>query len=341
MINKYLNGSTDAQPIWFMRQAGRYLPEYQALRKKNNFMELCFSPNLSTEVTLQPIKRFDLSAIILFSDILVVPHALGQKVEFKEKQGPILEPIKKVTDLPNLNINQAIKTLSPIYETLSLIKQKKPKHVDLIGFCGSPFTVLTYMIEGGTSRLHEKIKIESIKNTQNILDLLDVLTELSIKYLLEQIKHGAQVIQIFETWAGLLSGSLFQKMIIEPNRKIVEAIKKSCPGIPVICFPKDCNTLLMKFLKNVPCDVISVDEKVTSEIIKFCKEKKISIQGNLDPIRLLIGGQQMVDEIANVMKKFHGCKHIFNLSHGILPTTPISNVEKTVQLVKNYATSRN
>ena len=341
MINKYLKEKTDARPIWFMRQAGRYLPEYQALRKKNDFMKLCFSPSLASEVSLQPIKRFDLSAVILFSDILVLPYALGQKVEFKEKQGPILEPIKKVTDLPNLNINQASKTLAPIYETLSLIKQKKPKHIDLIGFCGSPFTVLTYMIEGGTSRLHEKIKIESIQNTQNILDLLDVLTELSIEYLLEQIRHGAQVIQIFETWAGLLSGGLFQKMIVEPNRKIVEAIKKACPAVPVICFPKDCNTVLIKFLKDVPCDVISVDEKVTSEIIEFCKEKKISIQGNLDPIRLLIGGKQMADEIEYVMKKFNGCKHVFNLSHGILPTTPISNVEKAVQLVKNYATTRN
>ena len=341
MINKYLKNLVNDNPIWFMRQAGRYLPEYQALRKDHEFMKLCFSPSLAAEISLQPIKRFDLSAVILFSDILVIPHALGQNVKFKEKQGPILEPIKKATELSNPNINKAMKTLAPIYETLSLLKDKKPKDVDLIGFCGSPFTVLTYMIEGGTSRLHEKTKIETIKNTQNVIDILDILTEFSIKYLLEQINHGAQVIQIFETWAGLLSGQLFRKMIVEPNKKIVRAIKKSFPNVPVVCFPKDCNTFLLDFLKEVPCDVISVDEKVSKETIEFCKKKGVAIQGNLEPIRLLIGGNQMIEETQLIMKKFQGCKHIFNLSHGILPLTPVLNVEKTIQVVKDYETSRN
>ncbi len=322
-------------PIWFMRQAGRYLPEYQNIRKnKKNFMDLCFTPRLASEISLQPIKRFDLDFIILFSDILVIPHILGQKVTFKESIGPILQPIENISKLTNVKPNNWINDLSPIFETIDLIKSKSEKKV--IGFCGSPFTVLTYMLEGGSSKDHKKTKLNLINNSVQINQIIELLVEISSLYLINQIKAGAEVVKLFDSWAGILDQYYYEKYVIEPNKKIIKKVKKVYPEVPVIVFPKGSGEKIEGFLTKVPCDIISLDKDVSNEVLLICKKKKIIVQGNLDPIRLLAGGDQLEKKTIEIMKKFNKNDHIFNLSHGIYPDTPIQNVEQTIKTVRNY-----
>ena len=335
MKTNLLNIINNKTPIWFMRQAGRYLPEYQKIRKnKKNFIDLCFSPKLACEISLQPIKRFDLDFIILFSDILVIPHILGQKVTFKENIGPLLKPIRKISNLTNVNPSNWINDLSPVFETIDLIKSKSEKK--LIGFCGSPFTVLTYMLEGGSSKDHKKTKLNLINNSTQINQIIELLIEISSLYLINQIKAGAEVVKLFDSWAGTLDQYFYEKYVIEPNKKIIKKVKKAYPKVPVIVFPKGSGEKIESFLTKVPCDVISLDKDVSDKVLLLCKKKKIIVQGNLDPIRLLAGGHQLEKKIIEIMKKFNKNDHIFNLSHGIYPETPIRNVEQTIEIVRNY-----
>ncbi len=327
-------------PIWFMRQAGRYLPEYRKIRnKKDDFIQLCISPELAAEISLQPINRFNFDGIILFSDILIVPYALGQNVRFEEKIGPILDPLKKYNDLPKtFESNWKIK-LAPVLKTVKILKTQKKENKTLIGFCGSPFTVLTYMIEGGTSKNHLKIKKFLIEKPKEANLLIKKLIKISIFYLNEQIKAGADVIQLFESWSGLLEGDLYTKYIVEPNKKIVEEIKKKNKNVPIICFPRKSNWKTLEFITKVPCDGLSVDLETDDQTIEYCKKKGITVQGNLDPVRLLLGGKQLKKEVKKIIEKFNKQKFIFNLSHGILPETPIKNVEKTIKYIKEYENS--
>ena len=323
-----------------MRQAGRYLPEYKKIRRKQkNFIQLCLSPELAAKISLQPITRFNVDGIILFSDILVIPYALGQHVRFKENVGPILNPLKSYHDLPKtLEKNWMIKLL-PILKTIKILKKKKKKNETLIGFCGSPFTVLTYMIEGGTSKNHLNIKKFLIEKPKEADLLIKKLIKISIFYLNNQIRAGADIIQLFESWSGLLEGKLYTKYIVKPNKKIVEEIKKKNKDTPVICFPRKSNWKTLEFIKSVPCDGLSVDLETDDRTIDYCKNKGITIQGNLDPVRLLLGGKQLKKEVKTIIQKFKSQKFIFNLSHGILPNTPIKNVEKTIKYVREYENS--
>ncbi len=327
-------------PIWFMRQAGRYLPEYRKIRnKQDDFIQLCISPELAAEISLQPINRFNFDGIILFSDILIIPYALGQNVRFEEKIGPILDPLKKYNDLPKtFESNWKIK-LAPVLKTVKILKTQKKENKTLIGFCGSPFTVLTYMIEGGTSKNHLKIKKFLIEKPKEANLLIKKLIKISIFYLNEQIKAGADVIQLFESWSGLLEGDLYTKYIVEPNKKIVEEIKKKNKNVPIICFPRKSNWKTLEFITKVPCDGLSVDLETDDQTIEYCKKKGITVQGNLDPVRLLLGGKQLKKEVKKIIEKFNKQKFIFNLSHGILPETPIKNVEKTIKYIKEYENS--
>ena len=326
-------------PIWFMRQAGRYLPEYREIRsQKRDFLDLCFSPKLAATISLQPVERFDIDAIILFSDILVVPHALGQKVSFKEKVGPILQPIKNVKDLKFYDNKHWNNFLSPVYETIDLIKSKKTNKT-LIGFCGSPFTVLTYMIEGGTSKNHNKIKLFIKSEPEKAKEIIDLLVNISIDYLSNQINAGVDVIQLFESWSSLLQAKSYDDFIINPNKKIIDILKKKHPKNPIIIFPRNSENNTVKLLNNVNCDGLSIDLKTPNEIIEICKKKKIIIQGRLDPRRLLKGGRQLEKKIQEDLEIFKTKNYIFNLSHGILPETPISNVEKMIKIVRNYETT--
>ena len=320
--------------VWLMRQAGRYLPEYQEIRKKEkDFMSLCFNPKLACDISLQPIKRFDFDFIILFSDILVIPYALGQSVKFKENIGPILGNInyEKLDE----NIPQNLERLAPVFETIKLIKQKKSSK-DLIGFCGGPFTVLNYMIEQGTSKTHEKIKKFIKSNNQLSEKIIKIITDISIEYLKKQIDSGVDVIKVFDSWAGLLNGDLYKKYIIEPNKEIAKQIKNYSPGTKQIFFPRGSKKNYFNFMKEVKPDVISLDEEFPEKVFSYAKNNDIILQGNLKPTTLIEGGEKLKKSIKKILNKFNENKHIFNLSHGVLPQTPLENVEILVDTIRKY-----
>ena len=320
--------------IWLMRQAGRYLPEYQEIRKKEkNFMNLCFNPKLACDISLQPIERFDFDFIILFSDILVIPYALGQEVKFKESIGPILGNINY--EQLEVNLSQNLERLAPVFETIKLIKQKK-KEKDLIGFCGGPFTVLNYMVEQGTSKTHEKIKKFIKSNNELSEKIIKIITDISIEYLKKQIDSGADVIKVFDSWAGLLDGDLYKKYIIEPNKEIAKEIKNYSPGTKQIFFPRGSKENYFNFIKEVKPDVISLDEEFPDNVFSYAKKNDIILQGNLKPTALIEGGRKLKKGIKNILNKFKENKHIFNLSHGVLPQTPVENVEILVDTIRNY-----
>ena len=319
--------------IWLMRQAGRYLPEYQEIRKKEkDFINLCFNPKLACDISLQPIKRFDFDFIILFSDILVIPYALGQRVKFKEKIGPILGNLNY--EQLKLNLPQSLERLAPVFETIKLIKQKKQQK-DLIGFCGGPFTVLNYMIEQGTSQTHAKIKKFIKNNNQQADTIIKIITDVSIEYLKKQVDSGVDIIKVFDSWAGLLDGDLYKKYIIEPNKEIARELKNYSPETKQIFFPRGSKENYLSFIKEVKPDVISLDEDFPEKVLSYAKKNDIILQGNLQPTMLIEGGSKLKKEIKNILKKFNGNKHIFNLSHGVLPQTPVKNVEILVDTVRN------
>ena len=322
--------------IWLMRQAGRYLPEYRKIRKKErNFLDLCFSPKLAADISLQPIKRFDFDFIILFCDILVIPYALDQKVTFKKNHGPLLDPVSSINDLSYKTMNQNINKISSVFETIDILNQKKAGK-NLIGFCGGVFTVLNYMIEGGTSKTHSKIKSFIKLEKRKALDLIQIVLELTIEYLKKQIDHGVDHIQVFESWAGLLDNEEYRTFVIEPNKQISKKIREYSPETQIIHFPRGSGKNYINFLNEVECDVISLDNDYPEELLKIVKEKKVIIQGNLNPVDLVNGGPMLQKRTLEILEKFKDVDHIFNLSHGILPKTPIENVEKIINIVKNY-----
>ena len=331
---------TNKTPVWFMRQAGRYLPEYRNLRKKEkNFLDLCFNSNLAAEISLQPIKRFDFDFIILFSDILVVPYALGQKVDFKESIGPILNKIKSSREVCFVNLQESLEKLEPIMETIKILKKEK-KNKQLIGFCGGPLTVLTYMFEGGTSKDHNIIRKKIKQERDDFKKLIDLVTDFSIMYLTQQILSGVDIIKVFESWAGLLDKEDYNEFVIEPNNRIKTAIKASFPEIPIIFFPRQSTTNIYGFIKRVNPDVLSLDKEVSGEVLKIAKKNNIILQGNLDPLILIKGGKELEDEVKKIMLQFLQNDHIFNLSHGIMPITPIDNVKRTLDIIKGFNETR-
>ena len=332
---KLINLSSRSVPIWFMRQAGRYLPEYHVLRnKQRSFLETCFDPEVAAEISLQPIKRFNFDFIILFADILLIPHSLGQNVNFKEGIGPVLNKFDLNKTNCNSN-NQALHILSPVYETIKIIKSKKLSQ-KVIGFCGGPFTVLTYMIECGSSKKHEKTML-FLKSNPNLAKYwIKKITELSIEYLLGQINAGADIVKVFDSWAGLLNEKEYEEYIIKPNKEIFDRIKKERKKTKIILFPRKSKKFIDIFLREINCDVISIDQHLSRKNMDFCREKEITIQGNLKPELLFTGGMQMAEEVKKIMEKYKNNKHIFNLSHGVLPNTPLENVKQVVEQVKNY-----
>ncbi len=327
-------------PIWFMRQAGRYLPEYMEIRSKNpDFLQLCFNPELASEISLQPIKRFDLDFIILFSDILVIPYALGQNVHFLKNHGPSLNCINSKKDINYLNFKECLRKISNIFETIKILSSKKGTK-NLIGFCGGPFTVLNYMIEGGTSKTHSKIKKFVKEKKKEALDLLMIVTELSIEYLKMQIDNGANYVQIFESWAGLLESDEYIEFIVKPNKLISQEIKKHSKGIKIIHFPRGSRTNYKTFAEEVYCDVLSLDHSYPQEMLSLLREKNVTVQGNLDPKELLGGAKKVEEKTKEVLEKFKSNNHIFNLSHGILPKTKISNIETVIKVVREHETPK-
>ena len=320
--------------IWLMRQAGRYLPEYREIRrKKKDFIDLCLSPEIAANISLQPIERYDLDFIILFSDILVIPFALGQDVKFKEKVGPILGDIK--AEKETINLEESLKKLNPIYETVKIISEKK-KEKKLIGFCGGPFTVLNYMIEKGTSKSHSKIKSFIKTKKKRAQDLIELITKASIIYLKEQIKNGADYIKIFDSWAGLVDDDDYDNFIIGPNKEISEAIKRFSSRTKQIFFPRGSSNNYIKFINGVNPTILALDNNYPSNIYDLAIKKNIILQGNLNPQTLVEGGEKLIKETKEVLERFKKNEHIFNLSHGVLPQTPPANVQTVVETVRKY-----
>lgn len=323
-------------PIWLMRQAGRYLPEYRELRKsKKNFLEMCYDYNLASEITLQPIKRFNFDAAIIFSDILVIPDAMGINVKFEENHGPILEKIDNINSLKEALKRKNSKNLEEVYKAINITRDNLPKNTALIGFAGAAWTIAAYIVEGKLSKDLSKIKSIYYNDPKFIKALIDELINSISEHLINQIEAGAEIIQIFDSWAGTVTDEDYEELVIKPTQKIIKQVRKKYSNIPIICFPRMSGINYQKFCDMVDCNVISVDQFVSLNWVKKINNNKI-IQGNLDPIVLLSQSQELikkkVDIILNEMKENN---FIFNLGHGVVPETPIENVEFLVNYIRS------
>ena len=326
-------------PFWLMRQAGRYLPEYREVRSQSkNFLNFCYTPDLAVEVTLQPLRRYGFDAAILFSDILVIPDALGQKMEFREGEGPVLEPVRSLADLSRLSVDRVHDHLAPVYETVGRLAKEIPDETALIGFAGSPWTVATYMVEGKGSKDYPAARTWAYRDAQGFGQLIDLLVEATSAYLIRQIEHGAEVIQLFDTWAGVLSESQFFRWVIEPTREIVKRLKTAHPEVPVMGFPRGAGILYKDFIEKTGVDGVSLDNGMPVKWAAENLQPLCTVQGNLDNMALIAGGEMMENEIRAILEGFSGGSHIFNLGHGILPETPPENVGRLAEIIKDWKT---
>ncbi len=322
-----------------MRQAGRYLPEYREVREKaGGFLNLCYSPALAAEVTLQPIRRFGFDAAILFSDILVVPDALGQKVWFAEGEGPRLEPIESEAELSRLAPHKASIKYSIICETVSRLRQDLPDETALIGFCGAPWTVATYMVGGRGSPDQAAARLFAYGDRAGFSKLIDILVESSIEYLSAQVSAGADVLQIFDSWAGSLPENEFQRFAVEPTHRMVRVLKERHPEVPIIGFPRGAGILTPDFVRQTGVDGVSCD---TSMPLSFMRDEISKtgavVQGNLDPLLLVSGGEALERRVREIVHEMAGKPFVFNLGHGIVPQTPPENVGRLVETIRSVS----
>ena len=323
-------------PIWLMRQAGRYLPEYRATRATaGQFLDLCLSPDHAVEVTLQPLRRYAFDGSIMFSDILMVPHGLGQKVWFVEGEGPKLLPVRTDAALEALDRGAFHQRVGPVYEIVRRLRAEIPPATTLLGFAGAPWTVATYMIEGGSSRTYETTKSLMWQNPAWFEQLIERLIETTTAYLSAQVTAGADVLQLFDSWASALGGPAFDRWVIEPNRRIVEALAELHPHVPVICFPRAAGVQYQRFADQVPCAGLSLDPTVPLDWARANLGSKC-LQGNLDPLLLVAGGQPLLEEVRRIGAAMRGHPFIFNLGHGILPQTPPEHVAALVAEIRSW-----
>ena len=320
-------------PIWLMRQAGRYLPEYRALRTKaRSFLDFCLTPDMAVEATLQPIRRFDLDAAILFSDILVVPHGLGQKVWFEEGVGPRLEPIEGSEALRGFDIRRMVEALAPVYETVRRLRAQLPSDRTLIGFSGAPWTLATYMIEGGSSRDFAKTKAWAYGRPDDFQKLVDLLVDAVAAHLEAQIDAGAEVVQLFDSWASALDHTGLRRWSLGPLKRIVERLNRK---VPVIVFPRAIGPGYRDFAEQGVGDAIGIDQSVDPAWARDALQSRCVVQGNLDPRRLVIGGDGMRDAARRIIESLGGGPFIFNLGHGVLPETPPDHVAELINILRD------
>lgn len=327
----------ESVPIWLMRQAGRYLPEYRATRAKaGDFLELCYRPELAVEVTLQPIRRFGFDAAILFADILLVPDALGQRLEYREGEGPKLEPVRNVRDVGRLGHDNLHERLAPVYETVRELARQLPAEVALIGFAGAPWTVATYMVEGSGSADHATVKRWAFGDPDGFQRLIDLLIDATSEYLLRQIEAGAEVIQIFDTWAGTLPEEAFRRWCVTPVAAIVRNLKARFPQVPVIAFPRGAGVMYDGFAAATEVDGLGLDSTVPAGWAATFLQHQATVQGNLDPQMLVAGGAALRHEAERLLATLGHGPYIFNLGHGIVPDTPVEHVAELVRIVKSW-----
>lgn len=319
-----------------MRQAGRYLPEYREIRASvSTFLELCYSPQLAAEVTLQPIRRFGMDAAILFSDILVIPDALGQNVSFEAGEGPRLEPLDAA--LSGLADVLDLAVLDPVFETIRLSKQKLAPEVALIGFCGAPWTLATYMIAGRSTPDQLPARLFAYREPEAFAALIDLLVRASIAYLIEQIRAGADAVQIFDSWAGVLPASECTRWCLEPLSKIIEGVKRVFPKTPIIAFPRGATCCLSSFAELRGVSALGLDTNVDLMQAHKMIPAELPLQGNIDPVALLAGGRVLEKAVDLAVEALRDRPHIVNLGHGVLPSTPISHVAALVNRVRKDA----
>ena len=323
-------------PIWLMRQAGRYLPEYRALRAdKGGFLDLVYDADAATEVTLQPIRRFGFDGAILFSDILIVPHALGQKLEFLTGEGPRLSP--RLLDARLDTLKAAPQHLEAVYRTVSKVRAQLKPETAFLGFAGSPWTVATYMVNGEGSRDQQAVRSYAYQDEAAFGELISAITEMTVEYLSGQIDSGVDAVQLFDSWSGSLSPVQFEKWVIAPNAEIVSKLRALHPDTPIIGFPKGAGEKLPAYARETGIDALGLDETVDPRWAAASLPKDLPVQGNLDPLALMAGGDALTSAVDEIIEIFSDRPHIFNLGHGILQHTPIAHVEKLLTLVREPA----
>ncbi|WP_404382430.1 uroporphyrinogen decarboxylase [Caenispirillum salinarum] len=333
---RVLNGETlSPPPIWLMRQAGRYLPEYREVRAKaGDFLTLCYTPDYAVEVTHQPLRRYGFDAAILFSDILVIPDALGQPLRFVKGEGPKLDPVRSVEELDKLDPQRVLPHLAPVFETVRRLGREIPPTTALIGFCGAPWTVATYMVEGGGSKDYANTKKWAYSDPEGFDRLIGMLVDATTAYLIEQVDAGAEALQIFDSWAGVLADDAFERWSIRPIADITRRVKEARPGTKVIGFPRGAGPMYPAFIEKTGVDAVSLDTTVPLDYARDHIQTRCPVQGNLDPILLIAGGQAMLDRIDRTLEALGNGPFIFNLGHGITPETPPENVAMMVEHIR-------
>lgn len=339
MLRALRGQQCERPPIWLMRQAGRYLPEYRLQRAGvGNFLDLCYTPELAAEVSLQPIRRFGFDAAILFSDILVIPDALGQTVHFEESVGPVLSP--PVTDrqgIKRLKLSGLSERLNPIYETVRLLRASLPPAVALIGFAGGPWTVASYMVAGGASKDQAAAREFAYRHPADFAQLMDLLVDATAIYLTAQARAGAEVLQLFDSWAGVLPEPEFYRWCITPTQRIIARVRDYYPKVPFIGFPKGAGPLYADYARATGVAAVNVDTALPIEWAKDHLQPLVTVQGNLDPYLLVAGGAAMQAQTRQILERLgRNGRFIFNLGHGIAPHTPLEHVEQLVSMVKNW-----
>lgn len=325
-----------AVPLWLMRQAGRYLPEYRALRaEKGGFLALVYDTDAAAEITLQPIRRFGFDGAILFSDILIVPYAMGQDLQFLAGEGPKLSP--RLVDHALETLVAVPERLSPIYETVRKVRAALPVDKTMLGFAGSPWTVATYMVAGEGSRDQHDTRAMAYRDPQAFGAIIDAVTQITVEYLCGQIEAGAEAVQLFDSWAGSLSPAQFERWVIAPNAAIVSAVKARHPETPIIGFPKGSGEKLPAYARETGVDAVGIDETIDSIWAARELPQGMPVQGNLDPLLLLAGGDELDSGIRAVLEAFVDRPHVFNLGHGIGQFTPIAHVEQLLATVRGWS----
>jgi uroporphyrinogen decarboxylase len=332
-----LSGETSpVPPIWMMRQAGRYLPEYRELRAKaGSFLDLCYNPEMAAEVTLQPIRRFGFDAAILFSDILVIPHALGQKLWFVEGEGPRLEPVPDAARFAELREDADAAVLGPVYETVARVKASLPRQTALIGFCGAPWTVATYMVAGRGTADKGPAKELAARDPALFQRMIDRIVDVSADYLCRQIDAGVDAVQIFDSWAGSLDPEGFSRWCVAPTKRLVGLVRARHPEARIIGFPRGAGPGIPDYVRQTGVDAVSLETEIDRQFAREQIQTLVPVQGHLDPLVLREGGPELEAEVAAIRTAFGDRPFIFNLGHGILPTTPIAHVERLLAAVRS------
>ncbi|WP_282028340.1 uroporphyrinogen decarboxylase [Paracoccus marcusii] len=338
LLLRALAGETlPTPPIWMMRQAGRYLPEYRATRAQaGDFLSLCYNPDLAAEVTLQPIRRFGFDAAILFADILLIPQALGADLWFVTGEGPRLSTVTSASDLARLKpADQVDAQLAPVYETLRILSRELPRETALIGFAGAPWTVATYMVAGRGTKDQGPAHLLKDQDRATFAALIDLITDATIHYLSRQIEAGAEVVKLFDSWAGSLKGQDFDDFAIAPAKRIIAALKARHPGVPVIAFPREAGERYVGFRAAVGADCVALDNSVSTDWAARHVQTEGCVQGNMDPRHMVTGGPELVAEAQRITRALRGGPHVFNLGHGITPDADPDNVARMIEAVRS------